>query len=225
MTDRIMAGDIAIYLGDAPPTSGVTLVGEAVPGSLYVDRTAGGIYLASFARSALQWRAVGGGLDHQATVTLTNAQIKALATEDNYIEIVPAAGANQLIVPSTAVIITNFGVGYGGVATSASLYVGWPYTPLGGVINLVGVYTDLTGVLADTTAGAFTLLTLGLAKILGGASSLLSVPGYTVNPKPNLPLVIAGTDASPAWTGGDAANTLTVSVLYSVLDVTTGVFS
>jgi hypothetical protein len=156
------------------------------------------------------------GLVHQATVLLTDAQIKALPT--TAVEIVAAPGANLLIVPPAAL----------GSAGFISLSLDWSsdYTNVNAAAKIRvilggGHHVDY----AEDSFFRWGQDVIYLLETLGGGSV---AGGYGPNNPSNIvnqPVYFDVTNASDGnFTGGDASNTLRVSVSYLILDTTTGLF-
>ncbi len=148
----------------------------------------------------------------QATTTLTNAQIIALQTTP--IALVAAPGANKLAVPVYCNIVQHFPVTpYSTVDAAASLSVS-----VGDVIASSSV--DISGSFGSTTPY------LAMVPI----TSAYDVEGFLYigpNDQANLlnkAIYLSCYNNSVNFTGGAAANTLGVSLVYMVLNVTTGLF-
>jgi hypothetical protein len=178
----------------------------------------------------------GGGGGSQAvlsaTVPLTNAQIKALPGTD--IQLVAAPGASKMILPLYAFLTADFAVAYSGIDASSeypALWVAHARLPifLAEFINdpdsFATPLTSLTDLLTGTNefgAILWRMLPLAQSYITGGAPSNAFVIAGGAGPGPsdldNAPLKI-GADNSINFTGGDAANSMKVTVLYTVLDI------
>ena len=159
----------------------------------------------------------GAGSLQSATVELTDAQIKALPT--TLVDIVPAQGVGKMVVPVTAFIQSNFEAGVYTNIVDAS----WQLT------------NNATGDVSDTKLSA----PLRAEAILNSQSSQLyffaipemrvgasSFAGYVVTSTSftepgNKPLSIGDgfSDSGSPYTGGNAANTLKVTVYYVVVDL------
>ncbi|HET9566213.1 MAG TPA: hypothetical protein VFP27_17355 [Mycobacterium sp.] len=211
MTDRILAGNIAIYLADERPTDGVTLVGEAQPGSLYIDRVERGIYINTFARNIPTWTELAPGLLHQATVTLTDAQIKALPTTP--VELIAAPGANRYLVPvvSKMQVTLNWVANYTNIAQDSGLNL---ILSDGAAFSWDVVFSE---------GGNEMLLAWGASITWQvNESEVLSTTGTGNNADTLLNGALTlkiGPSAPSDLTGGHADNTLDVSLLYYVFDV------
>lgn len=152
----------------------------------------------------------------KATVTLTNAQIKALPT--TAIEIVPAPDSGQVNIPVAVIVTTDTSAAaYTNIGVDAYLFIGtdaadWCYP-------------------AANESGSHVLLTalLGVANkyiLLNTAASQVPISGWGIVANPvlltqadgkSLNVKISGN--SGALTGGNTANSMTVAVCYMVIDI------
>lgn len=165
-----------------------------------------------------------GGLLHQATVTLTNDQIKALPTTG--IQIVAAPGANKMIIPAVGIHVLNAPVAYTNVNADAALHLEYTSGLLASNIGAAGdgIYLD-----AASATPLFGTFTTRLEDGYPVASTIGDVTGNGLSSAVNNALRIKASNPYPTnvagnFTGGNAANTLWVSVTYYVLDTTTGVY-
>ena len=161
---------------------------------------------------------LGGGdsIVHQATVTLTDAQIKALPTTP--VVIIPAPGANRFIVLVQAIAIIDTLAGlYTNV--SADVYVQLLLSP-GDQDFAVSNPSDAsaTAGLLGTTRAAIFLTPFSYAGT-GGQSGLIISNYGAESSVVNQSLAIAMTNDDGDLTGGNVANTLTVAVSYLVLSL------
>lgn len=157
---------------------------------------------------------VASNLFQVATVTLTNAQVKALPTTPQLL--VAAPGANKVIVPVLAYLYSNIVAPYTGLDADGM-----------SIIFSMGNQTPLS--LSDDKAGAGNP---------SDATDLLTGSLYAVVPPPYLldtsirqirPVMGNAGGVNHALnieignggnlTGGDTANTLKVAVYYTVLDL------
>lgn len=139
-----------------------------------------------------------------ATITLTDAQIKALPTTG--IEIVPAPGAGRVLRPYLALIISNF----------ATVYTNLDAGNLGMVIDDgagdVTDYCSMTGMMNSTTRK---VASMGPYSVTDDASGNGVVPRLNLTGAENSPLTLFASNAAAGnLTGGNAANTLKVIVHY-----------
>lgn len=150
---------------------------------------------------------------HQATVELTDAQIKALPTTG--VQIVAAPGENKLIRPTyVAMLLNNTAGAYTNASANAAL------------IFDVGTQTALffdENYNAALTGSDSVVLALTPLQYVEAAQVIGNLEGLLVN-MVNGALKIAGINTAGNWTGGNAANTLRVSVTYYILNTLTGVF-
>ncbi len=153
------------------------------------------------------------GLFQKKVITLTNAQIKALPTTS--IEIIPAPGANKVIC---APIVTTG-------AALASLFLHWAadYTNINTNLALKfklgtsGVSVQFLSIISKAllvTGGLNFLFVPSQGDI--DSTSISNDPDTRVNKAISLSIDNMG---SGDLTGGDAANTLTVTVYYTIIDV------
>jgi hypothetical protein len=155
----------------------------------------------------------GGGALLSASVTLTNAQILTLPT--TAVEIVPAPGDNKIIVPvaCTVVLDTTGGV-YTAAAGSSMVLVSDNGNYLSGVIL---TQSDL-----QNAHKYFYMLPVPFLQLASGdfANVIKSLSGNQLSNFINSALLIKDDyDGVADYTGGNASNTLKVTVYYIVLDV------
>jgi hypothetical protein len=161
---------------------------------------------------------VGQSTVKKARVVLNNADILALDTTP--IEIVPAPPSGQFVCPITMFVYTDFTVGYtpnttanDGIAIYPGSTTTYPYE--WGIIVNSDVENSLNVILTSTTE-QYIRLPLEYEKFSatwGGMVALKSVNASFID---GLALSMAGAVSTPI-TGGNAANTMTVSVLYAIL--------
>jgi hypothetical protein len=165
-----------------------------------------------------------------ATVTLDDSQVKALPGTD--VELVAAPGSGKLILPLYAIFITNFAVAYSGIDANTDFPAIWVSQQTSPIYltefidsdESVVDQTSLTQLLTTTNEFGrvtYTLLPQSTSYIQAPTGATLVAPsGGSFNPDEydNLPLKI-GADNSGNFTGGDPANSLQITVLYTVLDL------
>lgn len=162
-------------------------------------------------------------LIHQASRTLTNAQIKALPT--TRIAIVPATELleyqtppTRLILPVSAVGIKSAGVAYGNYDAATQFLLAWGSdfsTTVGAAIEMVAAQT---AGFPDPPFGSFSEFALGSTDAWQITFVIAPAPfgggGYQDNG-----LYLAMYNAGGALTLGDAANTLDICCAFHVYDV------
>lgn len=158
----------------------------------------------------------GSSILHQATVTLTDAQIKALPT--TAVELIAAPGSGLVVIPIFVSVAFHLEEAYTAVGASLSvLYDGISNYPT----NVMETETTLQA------TGDFQGLVLAPylnARTAGDFSGLVTSSPLGADTI-NTALVIADDyNGASDYTDGDEANTLTVTVAYVVLNVATGVF-
>jgi hypothetical protein len=167
-------------------------------------------------------QAGGDSIIQKTTITLTDAQIKALPTTP--IALVPAPGAgkrNELILAlfesAIAAAYTNIG------AQSYGMFISYGLTDFGiASINI----SNGTGAGQAGSNALTSLLTLS-ARIQvipvhcwsGVHGTTVATEDFAAGTDENAPLVLKCDNTGGNFTGGNAANTLKVTVLYAVLDV------
>ena len=149
-----------------------------------------------------------------AEVALTDAQIKALGTEGpGAVEIVEAPGAGEWIHFVRGIITIDAATNaYGNLNASVSLYLAWD--PTGTLASMGLDQSGLTGLFGGDTEEALAVLLPTVAIDAGN----LPVPAYQDRSQvENLPLVlVAFNNGAGAFTGGNAANSGTVKVWYTI---------
>lgn len=162
----------------------------------------------------------GGGASvvQSASVTLTNAQVLALPT--TAIQLVAAPGAGKILVPLLAWFYVNWTADYTNIDASAALGIEYG-TTLASALATFQEATDfgnqVSNLLADGASHAAVMGPGDFASSTGGAVSgrgqFADDPGV-VNAALN---VYANNAPSGNFTGGDAANTIQVTVYYNTL--------
>jgi hypothetical protein len=152
---------------------------------------------------------------YQLKTILTDAQIKALPTTG--ISVVPAPGANKLIVPISAFVLAKFGSPYTVQANSSFVLM------IGG--NYVSSLLDCSALLSssddDTQYGASFIIPWAWY----GGSGMWATKVYTqadgtIASRENQPLILKDQEwGVEDYTGGDPANTMEVTVFYSIVDL------
>ena len=151
-----------------------------------------------------------------ATVTLTDAQVKTLGDGGTDAVIIPSPGANKLIMFLGGHAHLNATVGaYTGVADGSAL-----------VFSLgTSLFVSNLMYFPEAQAEHFTFVWSPLILQSGGvpgagdfAGQIISAPNGGVLQDKDL--VLTDWWAGGAYMGGNAANTMVVTVIYSVIDVT-----
>lgn len=165
--------------------------------------------------------ASGSGLYCQTTVTLTDAQIKALPTTG--IQIVAAPGANKMIDATHYYVHSSIVDPYTNIDAEADLVF---YYESGFFIH-AGIPNDSAESLThlSDTLGLSLLVRVWRSESFAGAE-----PAYENLPNPvddssrnNKPITLqADNQGDGNFTDGNAANTLRVTALYTVLNLSTG---
>lgn len=151
----------------------------------------------------------GGGLQ-KATLTLTDAQIKKLPNTP--IPIVASPGSGQMLVPILAIFVADSTAGAYSFDGDAKIRI---------------VTTDgnaCFGTLVEDTVEAYPLFADSLAlEVVATLRSQFSSGGdgseKTLFEDQGLAVAIAGVTDDNDFSGGDAANTLNVTILYTIVDV------
>ncbi len=161
----------------------------------------------------------GSGVILSRTVTLTDAQIKALPTTP--IEIIPAPGANKFLYPLGVVWYLKWNANYTNINSLAFMNIGFP-DGSGSIMYLDESAPDALSKVSSLLAhGKSMFAQAGQQGMVNGTF----VEGAIINGG-NVNAVInqhfetffdngGGSDL----TGGDPANTLQITVLYTVIDV------
>ena len=139
------------------------------------------------------------GTTLSATVTLTDAQIKALPT--TAIDVVPAQGANTVIAPVLVTVITNLVTAYTNRANSL-LIVSYQ-KPSGTPISFAETLSTSIPLVAATGLGFITPASFGTSQRTDIDNRALQIRADNLG---------AGD-----FTGGNASNAMKVTVLYTVV--------
>ncbi len=168
----------------------------------------------------------GGSFLHQATVTLTDAQIKALPTTG--VQIVAAPGPNKMIVPAGFLwLYLHWADDYTNIGDASHLdlfYGTSKASALGGLFESVG--SEVSNLLADGADHPAYLTMRPRVDIVSGIVSsrgqFADDPGMT-----NAAMTIKASNSGSHtgdFTGGAAGNSLVVSLPYYIFNTSSGVF-
>lgn len=145
----------------------------------------------------------------KATITLTDAQIKALPTTG--VVLVPAPGAGFVLRPYLVVLVTNLAAAYTNVDASG---VGFFVDDGAGDLTTYCPHATFLGNTARRIA------TMGPYVVTDDSSGSGVVPRLSLAASEDSPLILFSSNAAAGdYTGGDAANTITATVLYAVIAV------
>lgn len=163
----------------------------------------------------------GGSLVQRATVTLTNAQIKALPTTG--ITVVAAPGPGFWLSVLAVDYSSDFTAGaYTNIdATYSDLHVGWGSEYAGGYLvddsATTPVLTDVTDLFGNTTQGIVQGVRYSDCVPVAGAAGYVRAYPILRSTVANGALTVKmDNNGSGDLTGGNAANSLKVTVLYVV---------
>ena len=173
----------------------------------------------------LAWEAPAGGAGilQQATIELTDAQIKVLPTTP--VELVEAQGADKIILPVYANLVADFRNGaYTNIGSSfTELFLSYQL----GNFALILTTDDATGSFFTTLLTTTNIVRIGFviqaANYREDWGQVISENRLTPDDA-NKALSIEVSSDAGNLTGGHTANTLRVSVAYLVLNLATGVF-
>jgi hypothetical protein len=163
----------------------------------------------------------GGGIQtvYSVTVTLTDAQIKALPT--TAVEMVAAQGAGKVVLPVSVFAVADTTAGaYALNASEVSWNIAWNSSPQ---IRYIGATNGGVASLLTTPQIGFTSFLVGASLSQGTGDftgEILSVSGGFLSQAENLALVIKDDwDGASDYTNGDPANTMKITILYTIIDV------
>jgi hypothetical protein len=158
----------------------------------------------------------GASLLHQATVTLTNAQIKALGA-DPYFEVVPAPGANKFHWDVSGFVYSTIVQPYTNLIEAQEVTVYWGETSREATLP-VSAQAEWGALGASLM---FQLRTIWDVTATPPQGYPITDPATIVNQALNFYL-----DNAPdgAFTGGDAGNSLVIGLTYKTFNTLTGLF-
>jgi hypothetical protein len=148
-----------------------------------------------------------------ATVTLTDAEIKALPT--TYKQIVPAPGAGKMLNFISSIINLDATAGaYTNIITDGLLFVGHD-DYLSEASCFANMPTGASKNISSLTASTISNSTY--AGYLGYAIAVIN--NYSFTDLENKPLKLHAINTEGDFTGGNAANTLQITVYYTITDI------
>lgn len=150
-----------------------------------------------------------------ATVTLDDDDIKALPTTP--IELVPAPGAGLMLLPQHVTILVNsLGGGYTNIDTDEAVLVvqdGGGEDRTNAIQNVSALGFDQVSNILDSAAQKGAVLTGGTTEIAGDDQTATAFDFSDDEPL----VLVLNNNAAGNLTGGNAANSMTVSVIYTVV--------
>lgn len=160
-----------------------------------------------------------GSVVRSARKVLTNSQILGLSATHQ--EIVPSPGSGKFVCPVTMALTSNFPVAYASNTTQGDGIAIYPGAAGAYVYEwgfLVNGDTNLLNSFLTTTDPQYVRIPLEYEKFdvfWGGTVALRLVDASALD---GLPLSIVAAVQTP-FTLGDAANTMTINVLYAILSL------
>src|SRR5678816_618252 len=150
-----------------------------------------------------------GNILHQATVTLTNAQIKALPT--TAIPLVSAPGVGLIVVPQQVAWYMNWVADYTGIHAAARIGVSFTASSSSTMLyfneSVLGQVSDL---LADGSSHFTVMSPRVLTGDSGGGGQFVTALGQGVDDPgaSNKGIQVIAVNSSGDFTGGNAGNSL-----------------
>lgn len=155
-------------------------------------------------------------------VSLTDEQIKALPTTP--VELIPAPGANKILVPLMAIVRNNTSAGaYTNVNSQCQIEFRWSIgstSPLNAFLNLPGVVTE-TDLLLGATNYVWQIGLRQFPAIEEGSETGYNTLNFAESAQViNRALQLhALNDANGDFTGGHANNAIHITIFYAIIDV------
>lgn len=200
----LIGGKVLVFTGAGAPVDGTTGAGKAGPGSIYVDHTPGALYINTGTKASPVWNNVGAvtsaeideSVVQSVTVTLTHDDLAALRATP--FELVEAPGANKQNQFVAATLNGDFAAGaYTESSDNLAIRLGDGSGPkVSEDIESGGFVDQAAKILTNAVQKKDTILTEAQAE--------------------NKALVLHNIGDGELG-GGNAANTLKVTVLYRVV--------
>lgn len=154
-------------------------------------------------------------IPHQGTIALTNAQI--IASPSGAIDLIAAPGSNKILNLASVFLNLHLVADYATVSVNSSLEVYW---------GASGVLASLPVLNEGFFNGGAPIDLVGwiLPRFQMSGGNPIAAVGFPRADITNQPLSLVITNVDGNFTGGDAANTLTISTVYYILDTVTGTY-
>jgi hypothetical protein len=149
-----------------------------------------------------------------ATITLTDAQIKALPTTP--FQLVAAPGAGKMILPQSAILILDWTADYASIDAACYMQI---QTPDETLVLSFSENTGDGGPNAIFAAGGDAIGVFGIRQQVVSSFTRMLSGGLAQSSFNNQPLQLLIGNNGVNLTGGNAANTLKVTVYYVVVDL------
>lgn len=154
------------------------------------------------------WKAISLNFHIAPPVTLTDGQIKALPTTS--VTIIPAPGANKVILPIAAFYWLTWHADYATIDAAVSFALG----------NIAGSLQESLGQVSGLLASGESAGAVVGPGLQVGSNRVMGLSGMLTSDIVNQPLILSAlNNTSGNFTGGDASNVLTVTVLYAVISI------